>query len=292
MKSHLKIVILCVLAHYGLGQDLQPIPKLTTQVTDLANLLSESEERQITSLLVDLENRKGSQLAVLTINTTDPETIEQYSIRVVDEWKLGREDADDGVLLLIAKDDRKLRIEVGYGLEGAIPDIYAKRIISDIIVQRFRSGNYYAGIEEGVEAIITLINGEELPEVTQRRSTSRNKEQYSFFMFLVVVIGIFAVFIAKALLGKKLGNTKSNLIVIPFVFIITWIVISFSSAIFFSFFALFVLNFKGGGRGGRGGGYYGGWSSGGGGWSSGGSSFGGFSGGGGGFGGGGASGGW
>ena len=296
MKSYLKSIVLLLVVSAispALGQSTD-VPELKERVTDLADILSESEESILTSLLADLEERKGSQVAILTINSTKPETIEQYSIRVVDQWKLGREDIDDGVLLIIAKNDRKLRIEVGYGLEGAIPDAYAKRIINNIIVPHFRDGDYYLGIEEGVEAIVGLINGEELPQVTSDGGGNRDNEDYSFLLFIGIVVLIFIIFIAKALLSKKMGNVKSNLITVSIVFVIVWILVSFGAAIFVSIISLIFLNGTGSGRGGRGGGgYYGGYSGGySGGFSGGGFSGGGFSGGGGGFGGGGASGGW
>lgn len=297
MKSSLKsIVVLLVatlLAYSCFGQDLPEIPRLEKRVTDLANLLSESEETFLTNQLKELETRKGSQLAILTVNSTKPETIEQYSIRVVDQWKLGREDVDDGVLLIVAKNDRKVRIEVGYGLEGAIPDAYAKRIINNVIVPRFRGGDYSLGIEEGVEAIIGLINGEDLPEVTSTTS-ARSDKTTGLFFFIGIIILIFTVVIIKVVLANKLGNLKSNLIVISIVFLAVWLVVNFISAVFASFFALVFLNGKGSGGGRRGGGYYGGYVGGSsGGWGGGGGfSGGGFSGGGGGFGGGGASGGW
>ncbi|SNS44596.1 uncharacterized protein SAMN05421640_0176 [Ekhidna lutea] len=299
MKSYLKSIVILLVAIVAIShlkaQDQQEVPTLTERVTDQANILSPNEVAYLTNQLKDLEERKGSQLAILTVSSTKPETIEQYSIRVVDQWKLGREDVDDGVLLIIAKNDRKLRIEVGYGLEGAIPDAYAKRIISNIIVPHFRDGDYYLGIEEGVEAIIGLIDGEELPQVTSSGSKrSSNDDQYSFFLFIGIVACIFVVFIIKGLLGKKVGNLKSNLIMVSIVFIVMWILVSFGAAIFSSFLALVFLNGVGSGGGGRrGGGYYGGYVGGSSGWGGGGGfSGGGFSGGGGGFGGGGASGGW
>ena len=295
MKSYLKSIVLLLIGintiSPSLAQDSQDVPKLETRVTDLANLLSTSEESFLTRQLEDLENRKGSQLAILTVNSTKPETIEQYSIRVVDQWKLGRGDVDDGVLLLVAKNDRKVRIEVGYGLEGAIPDAYAKRIINNIIVPHFRDGDYYLGIEEGMEAIIGLIDGEELPEVTST-TTAKNDKTIGLLFFVGIVVLIFIVVIVKVALANKLGNLKSNLIVISIVFLVVWLMVNFISAVFASFFALIFLNGRGSGGGRRGGGYYGGYV-GGSSWGGGGGfSGGGFSGGGGGFGGGGASGGW
>ena len=283
MKSRLKIAILFVLiSSLTFGQSALEIPDLSSRVTDLTGLLSQDQKSNLSAQLKALEDRKGSQVAVLIVDSTEPETIEQFSIRVVDEWKLGREDVGDGVLLLVARDDRNLRIEVGYGLEGAITDAYSKRIISNIIVPHFRDGDYYLGIEEGVEAIIGLIDGEELPEVTSTRKTSSNDN--SFGLFIGIVILIFVAFVVKALFTKSLGNMKSNLIMMPGIFVLSWIFTSLTTAIFISVFSFIFMNGGGGGRGGRRGGYYGGYS--GGGWSSGGGGFsgGGFSGGGGGFG--------
>ena len=290
MKSYLKSIICILLAtawFQALSQD-QIIPELKRRVTDQVGLLSTGQTNELEQLLAEFEQQKGSQVAVLIIESTQPETIEQYSIQVVDRWKIGRENIDDGALLIIATDDRKLRIEVGYGLEGTIPDALAKRIINNIIVPHFRDGDYYLGIEEGIEAILSLINGEELPEVAASNS---NRKTQSLGLFMVIILGIFGVVIAKAVLNGKLGNTKSNLIIIPLVFIVVWVLINLGTALFASFISLVFLNGRGGGGNRRGGGYYGGYSSYGGGGFSGGS-FGGFSGGGGGFGGGGASGGW
>ncbi|MEQ8907012.1 YgcG family protein [Ekhidna sp.] len=299
MKSYLKSIVILLVAMVAVShlkaQDQQEVPTLTDRVTDQANILSPNEVAYLTNQLKDLEERKGSQLAILTVSSTKPETIEQYSIRVVDQWKLGREDVDDGVLLIIAKNDRKLRIEVGYGLEGAIPDAYAKRIISNIIVPHFRDGDYYLGIEEGVEAIIGLIDGEELPEVTSDSRQVSNKKFITLFSFTGIVILIVIVIVTKVFLAKKLGNSKSSVVVVVGIFLLVWLLVNLYAGVFASIISFFFLNGVGSGGGGRrGGGYYGGYVGGSsGGWGGGGGfSGGGFSGGGGGFGGGGASGGW
>lgn len=291
MKSSLKSIALFFFAVALMlpcqSQSFQEVPKLEGRVTDLANLLTESEESFLKNQLKELEDTKGSQLAILTVYSTEPETIEQFSIRVVDQWKLGRSDVDDGILLIIAKNDRKLRIEVGYGLEGAIPDVYAKRIINNVIVPHFRDGDYYLGVEEGIEAIISLIEGEELPEVTNTDTIRSEYKVLGFVFFIVIVVLIFLVVIAKVSLAKKYGNFKSNLFIVSIVFVVVWIIDTFFSGVLASIFALAFLNGSGSGGGGR---YYGGT---GGGYSGGGGGFGGgFSGGGGGFGGGGASGSW
>ena len=132
-------------------------------MTDLTETLTPDQTAKLEQKLAAFEARKGSQIAVLIVPTTQPEAIEQYSIRVAEQWKLGRKGVDDGALLLVAKDDRALRIEVGYGLEGALPDAIAKRIIEDIIVPRFKTGDFYGGIDAGVDAMIKVVDGEPLP---------------------------------------------------------------------------------------------------------------------------------
>ena len=127
------------------------VPPLKARVTDLTGTLSASEANQLEQKLAAFEAKKGSQIAVLIVPTTQPETIEQYSIRVAEAWKLGRKGIDDGALLLIAKQDRTVRIEVGYGLEGVLPDAIAKRIIEETIVPKLRQGNFAGGINAGIE---------------------------------------------------------------------------------------------------------------------------------------------
>ena len=139
------------------------VPPLTGRVVDLTGTLSSGDVDRLTQTLKNLEARKGSQIAVLIVPTTQPETIEQYSIRVAEAWKIGRKKIDDGALLVIAKNDRKLRIEVGYGLEGALTDVTAKRIIDEIITPKFRSGDFAGGISAGVDRMIGVIDGEPLP---------------------------------------------------------------------------------------------------------------------------------
>src|SRR5262249_7168444 len=139
------------------------VPPLRARVTDLTGTLSTQQVQALDSRLRDFEGAKGSQIAVLMLPTTQPATIEQYSIRPAEARKMGRARVDDGVILVVAKNDRKLRIEVGRGLEGAIPDALAKRIVSDVIAPRFKSGDFYGGISAGTDALMKLIEGEALP---------------------------------------------------------------------------------------------------------------------------------
>lgn len=173
--------LLAMLLGWCLAATAQPVamPPLTARVTDLTASLTAEQVASLEGKLQRFEVAKGSQLAVLIIPSTGEESIEQYSLRVVEQWRLGRKKIDDGVLLIVAKNDRTLRIEVGYGLEGALNDATAKRIISEIIVPRFRQGDFYSGIEAGVDQMIAIIDGEPLPppnaERMELRMSSRNR---------------------------------------------------------------------------------------------------------------------
>lgn len=254
------------------------VPALTAHVTDLTGTLTAEQRSTLEARLQALESQKGSQIAVLLVPTTQPESIEQYSIRVVEQWKLGRKKIDDGVLLLIAKADRKLRIEVGYGLEGVLPDVIAKRIIAEDITPHLKQGDFYGGIVAGITRIDAAIQGEDLPSPQQRSNSGTGIENYLLFLVIFALI-------SGAILRLIFGTLPGALINGGLVGIVTMLFgggILF--AIIFGIIAFFFALIKGGGGGFGGGGFGGG-----GGFSSGG---GGFSGGGGSFGGGGASGSW
>ena len=144
------------------------VPALSARVTDLTGTLDVAEAARLDARLAELESATGAQLAVLVVSSTRPEAIEQYAIRVADAWRLGREGVDDGVLLLVAIEDREVRIEVGYGLEGAVPDARANRIIDEQILPRFREGDYAGGLAAGTEALAAAIRGESLPPPATR----------------------------------------------------------------------------------------------------------------------------
>ncbi len=197
------VVIACLLANTAMAQQLQPVPPLEAHVTDLTGTLGAAERDALDKRLAALDESKGSQIAVLIVPTTRPEAIEQYSIRVVDAWKLGRKAVDDGVLLLVAKDDREVRIEVGQGLEGAIPDVIAKRIIEEHITPSFRDGNFAAGINAGVDAIVARVEGEPLPEPKTRASASQADVGDLFVKTLF--IAFFAAPILRSMFGRLFG---------------------------------------------------------------------------------------
>lgn len=277
------IVWLCLLPGFVWAADAVPVPELRAPVTDLTQTLSPDQINTLDTTLRALQTRKGSQLAILLLPTTQPEAIEQYSIRVVDAWKLGRKDADDGVLLLVAKDDRAVRIEVGYGLEGVLNDATTNRIIRQLIVPQFKVGNYYQGISDASTRIIQLIDGEVLPEPAASAAPDKSKN-------LPWPLLIFGVVVGGSLLRSMLGRLPAAGLTAGGAGVLVWLFLgSMIAGVVAGIFAfVFVL----GGAGGRGG-----WSSGsrggfGGGFGGGGFGGGGFSGGGGGFGGGGASGRW
>jgi uncharacterized protein len=181
------------------------VPPLKSRVTDLTATLAADQRAGLEAKLAEFEKRKGSQVAVLIVPTTQPEAIEQFAIRVFDEWQLGRKGVDDGILLVVAKNDRKLRIEVGRGLEGAVPDAIAKRIVSEVIAPRFREGDFYGGITAGVDRILRTIDGEPLPPPRPRAQTSRGED-----WFQPLIIGIVAVLVVggfvRSIFGRFLGS--------------------------------------------------------------------------------------
>ena len=263
-----------------------PVPPLAGRVTDQTATLTAEQKAALEQTLQTFEARKGTQIAVLIVPTAAPETIEQYSLRVAEQWKLGRKKVDDGVVLVVAKNDRALRIEVGYGLEGALNDATSKRIISETITPRFKEGDFNGGITAGVDRMIRVIDGETLPAPTARRGgDAANVQQYIPVIFvLALVVG--------GVLRSVMGRFPGSVVTGGIVGVIAWFMVGTAFiALFAGGIALLFTLISGGmgghgvgalygglGRGGRGGGGHGGG--------------GGFGGGGGGFGGGGASGRW
>jgi len=271
-----------------------PVPELKTRVTDQTSTLDGAALAALEERLAAFESRTGSQIAVLVIPTTEPEAVEQYALRVAEAWMLGREGIDDGALLLVALEDRNVRIEVGYGLEGALTDLASRRIISESILPRFRSGDVPGGIELGVERMIAVAEGEPLPEPQPNWEPGPWAGLKSLLPFLLIV-----AFIAGGFLRMLFGRFWGSLAGATIAGVIVWLLSSLLMVGLVAGIITFVIMLLGGARagGGRwsshpraGGRSGGGWSSGG--WGGGGFSGGGFSGGGGSFGGGGASGSW
>ena len=250
-----------------------PVPPLTGHVIDQTGTLTSEQKTTLEQTLTAFEARKGSQLAVLMVASTAPEAIEQYALRVAEQWKLGRKKVDDGAILVVAKNDRALRIEVGYGLEGALNDATSKRIISETILPPFKQQDFYGGITAGVGQIIRVVDGEPLPVPGKTPGGAirgiGNIQQYAPFLFILALA-------VGGVLRATLGKVPGSLVTGGAVAVVAWFMVgALSMALVAGVLALFVTLLSGGmggGRGGRGGG--------------------GFSGGGGGFGGGGASGRW
>ncbi len=252
-------------------------PALKSRVTDLTGTLNAAEQQALEQKLATFEQRKGSQLALLIVASTGNETIEQFGIRVAEQWKLGRKGTDDGLLLIVAKADRTLRIEVGYGLEGVIPDAIAKRVISETIVPKFKTGDFAGGIDAGLSQLMSLVDGEPLPPPPARHKQGQGGDNPLGMLLMAAMVG-------GQVLRSLLGPVVAGGVVGAGVFGVAWLITgTLGMALVLGFGGFFATllgimglignsGLGGGGRGGMGGG--------------------GFGGGGGGFGGGGASGRW
>ncbi|MCC6610709.1 MAG: TPM domain-containing protein [Burkholderiales bacterium] len=289
------LLLALALALGARAQDLAAIPPLKARVTDVTGTLSAAQVASLEESLAAFEQKKGSQIAVLIVPTTKPEPIEQYAIRVAEQWKVGRRGVDDGAIIVVAKDDHRLRIEVGYGLEGAIPDIKAKRVIREVMAPHFVDGDFYGGLQAGTQALMQLIEGEDLPPPAAERAPGGGAVDYESALVLLLVVTIILAGVLTRLFGRFFGSVLTG----GAAGLIAWIVAgALAIGILAAVLAfVFALAFGGTGLGAtrshRGGwGPGGGWPTGG--WGGGGGGFGGgsWSGGGGTFGGGGASGSW
>lgn len=187
----------------ALAQQLAPIPALDSPVVDTTGTLDAAQKQALEQQALALQQRKGAQLQVLIVPSTQPEDIAQYSTRVFDQWAIGRKGVDDGVLLLVAKDDRRVRIEPGYGLEGAIPDAIANRVIQEYLVPHFRQNDYAGGITAASGVLVKIIDGEELPAPvsSNRDGGGGSGDGDSIFMF-AIMIGVVAATFMRVLLAK------------------------------------------------------------------------------------------
>ncbi len=269
------LLLACALGWSALAPAQVPVPPLTGHVIDQTGTLTAEQRASLEQTLTAFEARKGSQLAVLMIASSAPEAIEPFALRVAEQWKLGRKKIDDGAILVVAKGDRAMRIEVGYGLEGALNDLTSKRIISETILPRFKSQDFYGGITAGVGQMMRVIDGEPLPAPSNKPTGGvGDVQQYAPVLFILALA-------VGGVLRATLGKLPGSLVTGGVVAVIAWFVVgAISVALVAGVVALFVTLFGGGmGRHGLGGLYGGG-------------GRGGFGGGGGGFGGGGASGRW
>jgi uncharacterized protein len=192
-----------LLACHAHAQQFKAVPALRARVTDEIGMLTPDQRQKLEGVLADYEARTGSQIAVLLVSSTEPEAIEQYSIRVADAWKLGRKGVDDGVLLVVAKDNpkalRRLRIEAGRGVQGVLTDAQSKRILEDTIAPHFRQQDWYGGLVAGVGAIATLLNQEKFPAPQAQPSTQQQEDDgpnvvVSIFLILVGITVLRSVF--------------------------------------------------------------------------------------------------
>jgi uncharacterized protein len=279
--ARLLLVLWCLLAPaVGWGADPIPIPPLSARVTDLTATLSADQIVALESSLETIEREKGAQLAILMLPTTQPESIEQFGIRLAEAWKIGRFRVNDGVIVIVAKDDRSTRIEVGRALEGAIPDAVAKRIVAETMTPRFKAGDFAGGLQQAVSALGGTIGGEALPAPVHQTENPSADTNF-VFLFLALMLGV--------VLRSLFGLVGAMLAAVVAGWLAWTIFASVIAAIVAAAIALLFSYARGGGRG---------WSAGGtggplgGGFSGSSSGGGGFSGGGGEFGGGGASGNW
>ncbi|MBL6987517.1 MAG: YgcG family protein [Methylobacter sp.] len=261
------LLLFCMTAWAFVG-----VPELSLRVTDLTGTLSVEQVTHLENKLAAFESKTGSQIAVLIVPTTGPKDIAGFGIEVADLWKIGRKGVDDGVILLVAKDDRKLRLEVGYGLEGVIPDAIAKRVIAETITPYFKNGDYAGGIDAGVEQLMKLIEGEELLAPSENTDSPQDEGG----VMMVLVVGLIVGFVLSAMMGQVMGGMLSG--VLSGLVATLFMGLTFSLAMFVGIMVFFIVSVRstdkrglfnsGGFRGGGGGS----WSGGGGGFGGGGAS--------------------
>jgi uncharacterized protein len=290
IQSLIGLLLIACFTPAATAQALQPVPAPTSHVVDTTNTLPAEGRMALEQKLSAFEAERGTQIGILIVAITAPEDIFSYANRAANLWKLGRKDVGDGLLLVVAKDDRTLRIEVAKTLEGAIPDLLAKRVIDQAIAPAFKRGDFIGGLNAGADQLMALIRGENLPEPTRAPS------QQSGFQWLdLAVFLFFAAAIGGSMVRRVFGNRWGSLLTGVGTGVFAWLATHSLIVAAIASLAGMVFTLLGALSGGRGGGHSSGWpagSSGRGGWSAG-SSGGGFSSGGGGsFGGGGASGGW
>lgn len=276
----LGLFLSCFFAMHLLAADgLVPVPALTDPVMDTANMLQPATRAELNQQLLEFSRQHGSQIIVLTVPAISPETPFDYATRVMDSWKPGRKGIDDGVLLLLVRDEHKTFLAPGRGLEGAIPDVYAKRIMDDVLRPQLQANNADGGVREAVNQLEKLINGEKLP--AQQSAHQESDDSGSTIFGILLLIFIAGSFL-KNIFGNTLGSAIVGFLVLSFGWYSGWslfaaiigAILAFIIALIFA--GNIFIGGSGAGRGGFGGGSGGG----------------GFSGGGGGYGGGGASGSW
>lgn len=288
------IVVLLLVVAWVVNALALEVPRLEGRVNDHAGMLSEAHQRQLEAVLSDFEQKESTQIVVLTVASLQGDSLEDFAIRVADAWKIGQEGLDNGAILLIAKNERKIRIEVGYGLEGRLTDLMAGRIIRNVIAPQFKSGRFDQGIIEGVAAIIDTVRGEfsaaDAPPPAQQEPKGLPLVALFALLFLINALGRASRWIGAAAGAVLFPIAGALLFTLSPLLLLAMVPLGLAAGFLVSLIGGALAAGRGSGHHG-GGGYWGG-GFGGGGFSSGGFGGGGFSGGGGGFGGGGASGGW
>jgi uncharacterized protein len=196
-----------------------PIPPLQGHITDQTGTLTQEQKATLEQKLATFEAQKGTQLAVLMVHTTGSEAIEQYALRVAEQWKLGRKKIDDGVVLLVAKEDRAVRIEVGYGLEGVLSDIASKRIISEAILPQFKHGDYFGGIQAGTEQIMHVVTGEPLP--APQGTPGEAEQGFRQIAPLLFIVALAVGGILRSIFGKLGGSMITGVVVTA----VAWLIV-------------------------------------------------------------------
>ena len=291
--------LLAFLASLAAAQGVLPVPELTARVIDQTGTLDPIQRKGLDDKLAAFEREKGTQIVMLLVPTTQPEDIASYANRIGNAWKIGRKEVGDGILVIVAKDDRKVRIEVAKTLEGAVPDLAAKQVIDEAITPRFRQGDFAGGLNAAADQLIARVKGEALPAPRQEQ-TRQGGGNAGFDWFDLAILLFFAVPIGGAVLrgifGRKLGSlvTGGGVGAIAMLVTSSLVVAGIAGIVALLFSLLSGAGSALGGRRGHGPVIFpGGWGGGGGGGGWGGGGGGGFgSGGGGDFGGGGASGDW
>jgi len=204
----LAAVLFAPLAWAQVDGGVLPVPPLTARVTDQTATLDAPQRRQLEDKLAAFEASHGTQIVILLVPTTQPEDIAAYANRVFNAWKPGRAGVGDGLLLVVAKQDRKIRIEVARALEGAVPDLAAKQIIDEVLTPRFRAGDFAGGLDQAVERLMALVRGEALPAPAPRRVNDEAEwTQLALLLFIALpVLGA----VARRILGRKLGTLATG----------------------------------------------------------------------------------
>ena len=228
------------------SQTLVPVPALSGRVVDLTASLTAQQQAEIDQKLREFEQSKGSQIAVLIVPATAPEAIEQFALRVAEQWKLGRKKIDDGAILVIAKNERALRIEVGYGLEGVLNDATAKRIIEERIVPHFKQDDFQGGISSGIEAMLGVINGEPLPAPAAPAARDAGGDSTWSSLAFLAFVGVLIGGIMRGMFGRARGALATGTLL----GVVVWLIVGLISSALVAAMVGFVVALLGGRMGG------------------------------------------